>query len=70
MPKYIDLKTRKDEETITVGHHVWFLKFLNKFREGRESWEQIAMRLITSRKLDPEHSKKLKQEIANYDKFL
>jgi len=28
------------------------------------------MRLITSRKLDPEQSKKLKQEIANYDKFL
>ncbi|HUS49049.1 MAG TPA: hypothetical protein VMZ91_02735 [Candidatus Paceibacterota bacterium] len=70
MPKYIDLKTRKDGEIITVGHHAWFLKFLNKFREGRESWEQIAMRLITSRKLDPEHSKKLKQEIANYDKFL
>ena len=70
MPKYIDLNKRKDEETIAVGHHIWFLKFLNKFREGRESWEQITMRLITQRKLDPEHSKKLKQEIANYDKFL
>ncbi len=70
MPKYIDLSKRKDEETITVGHHVWFLKFLDKFRIGRESWEQIAMRLITSKKFNPEDSKKLKQEIANYQKFL
>jgi len=70
MPKYVELDKRKDEEIITVGHHAWFLKFLNKFREGRESWEQIAMRLITSKKLDKEDSDKLKREILNYDKFL
>ena len=70
MPKYAELDKRKDEEKISVAHHIWFVKFLNKFREGRESWEQIAMRLITSKKLNPEESKKLKQEIANYEKFL
>ena len=70
MPKYAELDKRKDEETITVAHHVWFLKFLNKFRMGRESWEHIVMRLITSKKLLPEDSQKLKKEIANYEKFL
>jgi len=70
MPKYVDLKIKKDMEIITVGHHAWFLKFLDKFREGRESWEQITMRLITSKKLNPEESIKLKQEIANYEKFV
>jgi len=64
------LPNKKDEDRTTMQCHVWFVRFLNKFRTGRESWQEIAMRLITSRKLDPEQSKKLKQEIANYDKFL
>ncbi len=61
---------RKDEEVTSMKVNVWFLRFLNKFGERGESWQQIAMRLITQRKLNPEHSKKLKQGIANYDKFL
>ena len=61
---------KRDEEITSMMTHVWFLRFLNKFREGREAWEQIAMRLITSKKLNPEESRKLKQEIANYEKFL
>jgi len=64
------LPNRRDEEVTSMKCNVWYLRFLNKFRTGRESWQEIAMRLITSRKLDPEQSKKLKQEIANYDKFL
>jgi len=61
---------KEDKEVTSMKVNVWFLRFLNKFRTGRESWQEIAMRLITSRKLDPEQSKKLKQEITNYDKFL
>ena len=64
------LPQKEDKEITSMKVNVWFLRFLNKFGERGESWQQIAMRLITSRKLDPEHSKKLKQEIANYDKFL
>ena len=64
------LPNKEDKEITSMKVNVWFLRFLNKFRTGRETWQEIAMRLITSRKLDPEHSKKLKQEIANYDKFL
>ena len=64
------LPQKEDKEITSMKVNVWFLRFLNKFRTGRETWQEIAMRLITSRKLDPEHSKKLKQEIANYDKFL
>lgn len=70
MPKYKDITKMKDEDTTTIGVHGWYLKFLEKFRVGRESWESIAMRLITQKKLNPEESKKLKQEITNYDKFL
>lgn len=70
MPKRIDLNKLKDEDTTTMAVHGWFLKFLDKFGNRGETWEQIAMRLITSKKLNPEDSKKLKQEIANYQKFL
>lgn len=61
---------KRDEEVTSMMTNVWFLRFLNKFRTGRESWQEIIMRLITSKKLNPEESKKLKQEIANYEKFL
>ncbi|GAG87119.1 unnamed protein product [marine sediment metagenome] len=61
---------KRDDEVTSMMAHVWFLRFLEKFREGREPYEQIAMRLMTSRKLDPEQSKKLKQEMANYEKFM
>ena len=61
---------KEDKDITSMKVNVWFLRFLNKFRTGRESWQEIIMRLITSKKLNPEDSKKLKQEIANYDKFL
>ena len=64
------LPDRKDEDITSMKVNVWFLRFLNKFGERGESWQQIAMRLITSRKLNPEESRKLKQEMANYEKFL
>ena len=70
MVKKIQFEKRRDEEITTMKVNIWFLKFLDKFRTGRESWQEIIMRLITSKKLNPEDSKKLKQEIANYDKFL
>ncbi len=61
---------KEDKEVTSMKVNVWFLRFLNKFRTGRESWQEIIMRLITSKKLNPEESQKLKQEIANYEKFL
>ncbi len=61
---------KKDEEVTSMKVNVWYLRFLHKFRTGRESWQEIAMRLITSKKLNPEESRKLKQEMANYEKFL
>ena len=64
------LPNKKDEDITSMKVNVWFLRFLNKFRTGRESWQEIIMRLITSKKLNPEESLKLKQEIANYEKFL
>ena len=64
------LPNKKDEDITNMKVNVWFLRFLNKFRTGRESWQEIIMRLITSKKLNPEESLKLKQEIANYEKFL
>lgn len=63
MPKYTDVTKQRDEDKTTIQVHFWFLKFLDKFREGRESWQEIAMRLITSKKLNPEESRKLKQEV-------
>ena len=61
---------REDKEVTSMKVNIWFLRFLDKFRTGRESWQEIAMRLITSKKLNTEDSKKLKQELSNYDKFL
>ena len=70
MPKRIDLNKIKDEGTTTMAVHGWFLKFLDKFGNRGETWEQIIMRLITSKKLTQEDSDKLKRETANYEKFL
>ncbi len=64
------LPNRKEEDVTSMKCNVWFLRFLDKFRNGRESWQQIAIRLITQRKLNSEESKKLNQEIKNYRKFL
>jgi len=64
------LPNKKDEDVTSMKCNVWFLRFLDKFRTGREFWQEIIMRLITSKKLNPEESLKLKQEIANYEKFL
>jgi hypothetical protein len=61
---------KKDEDVTSMKANVWFLRFLDKFRTGRETWQEIIMRLITSKKLNPEESRKLKQEMANYEKFL
>lgn len=60
MDKSKVLPDKRDEEITSMKVNVWFLRFLNKFRTGRESWQEIIMRLITSKKLDPEDSKKLK----------
>ena len=70
MDKSKILPMRKDEEITSMKVNVWFLRFLNKFRTGRESWQEIIMRMITAKKLTPEDSDKLKRETANYEKFL
>lgn len=70
MDKSIVLPTRGDAEITSMKVNVWFLRFLDKFRTGRESWQDIAMRLMTSRRLNPEESNKLKKEIKNFEKFL
>jgi len=64
------LPEKKNEDITSMKVNVWFLRFLNKFRTGRESWQDIIMKMITSKKLDPEDSKKLKQEISNFEKFI
>jgi len=64
------LPDKQDNEDTSMKVKVWFLRFLQKFRTGRESWQEIIMRLITSKKLNPEESRKLKQEVANFEKFL
>ena len=64
------LPNKKDDEDTSMKVKVWYLRFLDKFRIGREPWQDISMRLMTQRKLNPEESRKLKQEIANYEKFL
>lgn len=61
---------KRDEEVTTMKANVWFLRFLHKFRTGRESWQEIAMRLITSKKLNPEESRKLKEEKRSFKKYL
>ena len=70
MPKYKNITKMKDDEKTTIGVHGWFLKFLDGFRNGRESWEIIAMRLMTKKRLNPEESVKMKKEVANYEKHL
>ncbi len=64
------LPDKKDGDITSMKVNVWFLRFLDKFRIGRESWQEINMRVITSKKLNKEDSNKLKQEIANYEKSL
>jgi len=64
------LPQRKDEEITSMKVNVWFLRFLDKFRIGRESWQDIAMRMINSKKLNPEDSEKLKKEMRNYEQYL
>lgn len=64
------LPNKKDEEITSMKCNVWFLRFLDKFRTGRETWQELIMRLITSKKLNPEDSAKLKKEKANYEQWL
>jgi hypothetical protein len=70
MDKSKVLPGKKDSEITSMKVNVWFLRFLNKFRTGRESWQELIMRLITSKRLSSEDSAKLKREVTNYEKWL
>ena len=50
MEKSKVLPDKKSDDITSMKVNVWFLRFLDKFRTGRESWQEIIMRLITSKK--------------------
>ena len=70
MGKQINLKDRKNDEVTSIKVNMWFLKMLERYRHGRESWQEIAVRLITSKTLSNKDRKELNNEVANYEKFL
>ena len=63
-------KGRKNDEKTSMQVTFGFLRFLEKFRGKRESYEQTMWRLITSKDLNSEDKQIIKEAKKDYSQFL
>jgi len=63
-------KGKKNEDKTSMQATYGFLRFLEKFRGKRESYEQCIVRLLLSKEVTPEEETIIKEAKHDYKKSL